>query len=70
MQYVIPSDSRLLRLANALELGAGADIWYDAEIYFEGQSKDEPNDTQRLIEQTQGAMVEAAQILRRLASEG
>lgn len=52
--------SKIEQIADKLETGASADIWYDADDYG-AQSAAE------LIEETQNAMEEAARVLRQRA---
>ena len=60
----------LIKLAEAIEEGASADIWYDAHQY----GSDDPDDSDRIaenvIESTQAAMQKAASLLRAIAAGG
>lgn len=58
-----------IQIAEALESGASADIWYDAHDFGGNAENDPDRQAENTIEQTQQAMQEAARILRGIVPE-
>lgn len=56
------------QIADALENGAGSEIWYDAHEFGEDEEDDPDRIAENTIEETQNAMYSAAKILRGLVA--
>ena len=59
---------RLLQIADDLESGASADIWYDAHEYGSDEEEDPDRAAENQIETAQTAMSDAAEVLRQIAN--